>query len=341
MILVRADRSAGRTPPASSLAADPGRNQERPADRGVTAGSAAVMARCTAACPLVNRRYVSESGPGGRVSRTCRAGPVLGRAADRAASWARWARPPGCAGRRPSRRPQRVGAAAGATGSAAGSPTPSTRPAAPVHRRAARGACSGRRCPSRRAVASVRAPSRRSAGATSRGQGRPGRRAGRTAAGRGRPVRDRTTGAACPSPGAPRPTVRRLSRRHGRTTPRGRHATPPGRDPPLGRRGSPDRAWGQGLRLRPNGNALGQRSAHRCPQAWGQLPPIRPRRAVGEGRRTVVSAAHHQSDRSYPQYPQPCPQPWVIMLEALTWSSAAERPRDARSGRRSPQTGHR
>src|SRR3954452_8985865 len=64
MILVRADRSAGRTPPASSLAANPGRNQERPADRGVTAGSAAVMARCTAACPLVNRRHVSESGPG-------------------------------------------------------------------------------------------------------------------------------------------------------------------------------------------------------------------------------------------------------------------------------------
>ena len=98
---------------------------------------------------------------------------------------------------------------------------------------------------------------------------------------------------------------------------------------------------GQGLRLRRSGHALGQRSTHAVPRPGDNCPRIRPRRAVGEGRRTVVSAAHHQSGRSYPQYPQPCPQPWVIMLEALTWCSAAERPRDARSGRRSPQTGPR
>ena len=48
MILVRADRSARRTPLASPLTGDPDQNRDRPADRGVATGGADVTARCTA-----------------------------------------------------------------------------------------------------------------------------------------------------------------------------------------------------------------------------------------------------------------------------------------------------
>ena len=79
MILVRADRSARRTPLAGPLTGDPDRNRDRPADRRVAAGGADVTARCTAVWPLA-RRVPCPTADLGCVSRTCRAGPVLGHA---------------------------------------------------------------------------------------------------------------------------------------------------------------------------------------------------------------------------------------------------------------------
>ena len=46
----------------------------------------------------------------------------------------------------------------------------------------------------------------------------------------------------------------------------------------------------------------------RCPQGWGQLAGHRTRRAVRAARRAVVLPRQSPPVRSYPQYPQLCPQ---------------------------------
>ena len=339
ILLVRADRSAGRTPPAAPLPAERDRNRDTTAEKGVQAGPAGVTARCTAVCPVHRATPLSDRRrPGSRSAVGVARAPAADGVAVRAASSGRWARPPGSAAPRPCRPRPRAGRAGRAAACAAASPTPSTPPAAPAPRRAATAACSGRRCRSRRAGASDRGRSRRSAGATSRGPARRGRRAGPAAAGRGRPDRAPTSAAAGSSAGGPRPTARRTVRR--REPPRfpAPRAAPPEQDQLLGARCSPDRSRRTGLPSPTNGHRRDQRSASRRPQPWGQLHCCHPRRTVAAHRWTVVRAAHHQSSGSYPQYPQPCPQPGSIMPEALTSCSVEATASRGRSGRHSPQS---
>jgi hypothetical protein len=227
------------------------------------------------------------------------------------------------------------------TACAAASPTPSTRPAAPARRRAARAGCSGRRSRVRPAGASGRGRSRRSAAATSHGPARPGRPDGPAAAGRARRGRPPTTGGGVRSTVAVRPTAWRSARRRGPLKTRGPRAEPPAPDPPLGGCRSPDRPRWQGLMILRSGHDHARRSAVVHPQPWGQVVPKGLRQTVYEGRRTVVCRAHHQCEQSYPQYPQPCPQTAAIMLGALTWEFRRAMPRRRRSGRRSPRIGHR
>ena len=242
-----------------------------------------------------------ERGCLGTVSRRCRAVRGHGRAADRAASSARTG---------PTTRIRRTTSGPTAAASRASSCRCRVRSWVAQAVDSACSTSSPSRSADRRAVVgdvradqlrpAARARWRRSAAATSRGPATPGRPAGRTAAGRARPGPDPDHRRRRPRtprpPAAPGRGALGGRWRHAAPRPPAPRAGPPGRGRPRARRPSHDR-----------------QSSCVVPRAGDNRWAIGPGERFAAARRAVVLPRQHHWCRSYPQYPQRCPQPCAIM----------------------------